>query len=168
MKILVVYSSKTGFSEYYAKVISKKCECDILNLGDIEASTLNNYDVFVYLGGIYAGIVNGFSKFKKMYDESKNKKLVLIAVGAVPNNSYATIEKMWRRNFKESELKTIKHFYLQGGIAYEKLGFISKRLMKMAANNMYRKDKEHDLRESFNYTSESKCEPIINYLRGSK
>ena len=168
MRVVVIYQSKTGFSEYYAKAISKKCNFDIYELKKINIDLLKEYDVFIYGGGIYAGIINGFKKFKAMYDRLEGKRLIMFAVGAMPADSYARIEKMWRANLKEGELKAIKHFYLQGGIAYDKLSFMSKHLMKMFANNMYKKDKTHDLRESFNYTSERAIEPIINYLKGKK
>ena len=168
MKVVVIYQSKTGFSEYYAKAISRKCMLDIYELRKVDLDLLKEYDVIIYGAGIYSGFINGFKRLKLMVDRLDGKRLILFAVGAMPANSYASIEKMWRRNLKEGELKTIKHFYMQGGIAYDKLGFMSKRLMKIVANNLYKKDKSHDLRESFDYTSEATLEPIIKYLRGKK
>ena len=53
MKIIVVYKSKTGFSEQYAKWIQTALNCDIIPLNQLK--TLEGYDLVIYGAGLMAG-----------------------------------------------------------------------------------------------------------------
>ena len=168
MNILVLYRSKSGFTLKYAEAIAKEARCKLMELKKCDLETMNQYDFIIYGGGLYASIINGYKKVKKMYDKSTCKGLVLFAVGATPKDDYATIESMWRKNIKECELKKIPHFYMQGGIDYDALGFIERKLLKKVANRVYKKNPKNDMRESFNNVTVGSLEPLLRYLRIKK
>ena len=64
MKILVAYKSKTAFTKRYAEMIAEEMQCSIMALKEVTAEVLSEYDVFVYGGGLYAGMINGLKQAK--------------------------------------------------------------------------------------------------------
>lgn len=64
MKILLIYKSKTGFTEKYAKWISKEIECDVVNISNIQNVNFKNYDIVIYGSRIQAGRIDGLERIK--------------------------------------------------------------------------------------------------------
>lgn len=81
MKILVTYKSKTGFTKIYAEMIAKEVNCDLIDFKEITVEKMSNYDVVVFGGGLYAGMVNGLKKAKELLGKSSAKKFVVFATG---------------------------------------------------------------------------------------
>ena len=116
MKILVTYKSKTEFTKRYAEMIAKEVDGEILDFKDVTAAKMSEYDVVVYGGGLYAGMINGYKKAKEMFEKSSSKKFVLFATGGTPNEATKEIDEVWKNNLSAEELESIPHFYMQGGI----------------------------------------------------
>ena len=53
-KIAVIYKSKYGASRTYAKWISDKLHADLFEADNISTETLNNYEVIIFAGSLYA------------------------------------------------------------------------------------------------------------------
>lgn len=172
MKILVVYKSKTGFTKKYAEMIAKAVAGDILDFKDTTADKMSSYDVIVYGGGLYAGMINGWKKARDMFAKSTAKQFIVYATGGTPNEVTDKIEEVWNTNFSAEELKSIPHFYMQGGICYEQMSFFNKKLMKMMANVLSkqqekdgtRSDFGHSLKESYDISSEEYIEPLVRFV----
>lgn len=170
MKILVIFKSKTGFAKKYAEIIGNEVKADLLELGKVTTAKMSEYDVVVYGAGLYAGSINGCKKAKEMFANSSAKKLVIFATGATPNVMKDKIEEMWKVNLSEEELKSIPHFYMQGGLCYEKMGILSKALMKMMASTIekeYGYDENSEgpsIRSSYDISSKEYTEELVNYL----
>lgn len=172
MKALIVYKSKTGFTKWYAEVIAKETEGDLIDFKDVSAAKMSEYDVIVYGGGLYAGMVNGYKKAKEMFEQSTAKRFILFATGGTSNEDTKEINEVWNRNLSAEELKTIPHFYMQGGICYEKMSFPDKAIMKIMSKMLSKKKAKDSAEEgfaqaiqsSFNITSEEYAKPLINCL----
>ena len=65
--------------------------------------------------------------------------MVLFVTGATPNSDEKTVEGFWRQNLTPDELEHIPHFYMQGGLRYEKMSLPDRLMMKMAARIMKNK-----------------------------
>lgn len=172
MKALIIYKSKTGFTKWYAEVIAKETEGDLIDFMDVSAEKMSEYDVVVYGGGLYAGMINGYKKAKEMFEKSTAKRFILFATGGTPNEATKEIDEVWNHNLSAEELKTIPHFYMQGGICYEKMSFPNKAIMKMMSK-MLSKKKDKDsaeegfaqaIQSSYNITSEEYAKPLIKCL----
>lgn len=158
MKIAVVYQSKTGFTERYAKWIAEALSCDCLALKGISQRTLAAYDTVVYGGGIYASRIAGLAKIKRLYQGD----LVVFAVGASPVQADGTA----------AERKEIPHFYFRGGLDFERMGFFSRKILQMVAKNLADKpDKtleEQDfaeaLRDSCDFTEQQSILPLVEKI----
>jgi len=80
--IVVVYKSKYGSSEKYAKWIAEALSADIFKSNEIKPDKLEAYTTIIYCGGLYVGGILGFSLIKNNYSKLRDKKLIVAAVGA--------------------------------------------------------------------------------------
>ena len=172
MKILVTYKSKTGFSKWYAEKIADRVEGSLVEYKDVTVEMMSQYDVVIYGGGIYAGKVNGLNKVKELFDNSLAGEFIVFATGGTPNEVTQEIDKIWKNNLTEKELISLPHFYMQGGICYEKMSVSDRAIMKMVAKALGKKKTENSIEEgfkraienSYNITSSEYIEPLVDYL----
>ena len=134
MKTIVVYKSKYGTAEQYAKWIAEELDCDVKELGEIRSRDLEPYEGVIYGGGVHAGGIEGFDTFSKWirpvlkeayygsFDESVNfrqdwykpaKKIAIFAVGMNVQNfdSRAELRKV---NFDKKWMRPVACYYLDG------------------------------------------------------
>lgn len=137
MKCLVIYKSKTGFTEKYAKWIAKEVSADIYNYSEVNKEIFKDYDVVVYGGSLHAAGIQGIKLIKDNLNLLK-KRLVIFAVGATPCRE-ETIKEIKHNNFSREQQERIHFFYLRGGFNYNKLPFIDKILMKLLRLKLKRK-----------------------------
>ena len=172
MKILVTYKSKTGFAKWYAEIIAGKLNAELIEFDKVTAEMMSEYDVVVYGGGLYAGMINGFKNAKEMFNASKATKLVVYATGATPAVVTDKIEEVWKVNLTDEEKESIPHYYLQGGICYEKMGFFSRIFMKMMAGPISKEmskstggqELEYSIKNSYNISDEIYTEELVREL----
>ncbi len=172
MKILVTYKSKTDFTKRYAEIIAKEVEGDLIEFKEVTAEKMSGYDVVVYGGGLYAGMINGYKKAKEMFAKSTAKQFVLFATGGTPNEDTAKIDEVWKFNLAD-EQQSVPHFYMQAGLCYEKMSFVSRMIMKMMSG-MLSKNQNTDapaeevantLKNSYDISSPEFAEPLIKFLQ---
>lgn len=174
MKILVTYKSKTEFTKRYAEIIAKEVQGDLVDFSKVTPEKMSEYDVIVYGGGLYAGMINGFKKAKEMFAKSSAKQLVVFATGATPNEVTEKVEEVWNINLTEEEKETIPHFYMQSGLCYEKMSLPNKLLMKMMANVLSKEANKSDveqgqeeaIKSSHDNSDPKYAKPLIEYLLG--
>lgn len=174
MKILVTYKSKTEFTKWYAQIIAREVEAELVDFKEVTAKKMSEFDVVVYGGGLYAGMINGLKKAKEMFAKSSAQKLVVFATGATPNEVTEKVDEVWATNLTEEEKKSIPHFYMQSGLCYEKMSLPDKTLMKLLANMLSKKQdkdsteegQEQAIKSSYNISDEKYAKPLIEYLSG--
>lgn len=149
MKILVTYKSKTDFTKRYAEIIAKEVDGYLADFKEVTAEMMSEYEVVVYGGGLYAGMVNGLKKAKEMFEKSSAKKFMVFATGGTPNVATEEIDVVWKNNLTVDELVSISHFYMQSGICYEKMSFANRVLMKMMSNVLSKKKNKDSVEEGF-------------------
>ena len=172
MRILVTYKSKTDFTKRYAEIIAKEVDGYLMDFKEVTAEKMSEFDVVVYGGGLYAGMVNGLKKAKEMFEKSFAKKFIVFATGGTPNEATKEIDVVWKNNLTVEELASIPHFYMQSGICYEKMSFANKTLMKMMSNVLSKKKNKDSAEESFaqaikssyDISSKEYAEPLIKFL----
>lgn len=172
MKILIVYKSKTGFTKKYAEMVAKEVDCTLMDFKELSEKTMSDYDVVVYGSGIHAGMIGGLTKAKEMFHKSSAKKFIIFATGGTPNAAKEAIDEIWKNNFSTDELVNIPHFYMQGGLCYEKMPIFDKALMKMMSTVLSKKkDKDESeegfaqaIQSSYDISSVEYAKPLIEYL----
>ena len=171
MKIIVIYSSQTGFTKRYAEWIAEASGADCLELSAAKKKDLTAYEAIVFGGWALAGNISKISWFKGNIDQWADKKLAAFCVGASPIEN-PEIDIALNRMFNESEQKKVKIFYCPGGLNYEKMPASSKLMMKMYVKMLKaKKDKTEAeqvmikmLSSSYDISDKKYVEPILRYL----
>lgn len=169
---IILYNSKTGFTQRYAELIGKDLGCPALPLGDAP-SDLSRYGAVVFGSRLHAGVFDGWKKAQKLLQSRGARKLVVFATGAMPNEAEDTIQKVWEQNLTAQERDAIPHFYLQAGLCYERMGGADRAMMKFAAWAMGRKKAktpedeafQSAIRQSYDISDPKYIQPLVSCLR---
>lgn len=174
-KTLIIYHSKTGFTERYARWLQEDLSCDCVPYEKRKTVNLSQYDAVVYGAGCHAGSIRKVKWFQEKLPALSGKKLAVFFTGAMPPDPAAT-QKTVEQNFTPEQLKTLKVFYLWGGLNYERMGALDKGMMAMFRKMMNAKaDATEEQREmakviagSFDKTDRKYLAPLEEYLRGGE
>lgn len=172
-KILVVYKGKTGFTKRYAEMIAEEIDCVLMDYKSITAAAMSEFEIVVFGSRAHAGMIDGYKKVRKMFQESTAPKFVLFVTGATPNTAEEVIKGFWKQNLSADELENIPHFYMQSGLNYEKMSLPDKAMMKMAAamikkkkeKSSYDREFEQAITSSYDISSKEYIKPLISFLR---
>ncbi len=178
--ILVCYKSTTGFTKRYAEMISGETGCTLMNSRDVTARIISQYDTIVFGGRLHAGVIDGLKKIRKLITKSGGKTFVVFATGAMPLEAEETIQQMWENNLTPEELRQIPHFYMPGGLCYEKMPLPDKIMMKAFASVMKRQLRhkenktpmeqsfEENISTSYDISSKEYVKPLVSFLKDRK
>lgn len=128
MKSIVVYESRYGSTERYAKWIGEELNCKVSKIKDVSIDELLNYDNIVFGGWLEEGKIKGLKDISKNYQKLKNKNLIIYYVGLSIINDEMQRE-IRKNNFQDMD--NIKDFYMRGAFNYENLNIIHKVMMSM-------------------------------------
>ncbi len=140
-KIAVVYKSKYGTTEKYAKWITEDVGASIFKSNKVKLNQLKEYDVIVYCGGLYAGGILGFSFIKRNYSELSDKKLIVAAVGASLKNE-DELEGVKNLHLTNEMKGKVEFFILRGGLNYKKMSLLDRLFMFVLIKSLKAKKPE--------------------------
>ncbi len=171
MKIHIICNSKTGFTKQYADWISEEIGGSVQQYKGFSEAVINADDLVIFGSRLHAGKIEYLSKVKARLQNHRN--FIVYTVGGVPGNVTEAVDKIWAGNFTEEELARIPRFYMQGGINYEKMGFLDRTMMKTAAkvmnrqNDMNAADKAFakSIQNSYDISSREYIRPLVDYVR---
>lgn len=126
---IILYQSKYGATKKYADWLVEETGYDCIETKDAKVANLQNYDVIILGGGVYASGIAGLQFIKKNIGRLGNKKIVVFAIGASPYDEKA-IMQIRKMHFKD-ELRNIPLFYCRGAWNEEKMKFTDRTLCKM-------------------------------------
>lgn len=130
MRIVVVYTSTTGFTRKYACWIAEALDAECHALKDMKNKDFEDYDFFIYGGSLHAVGINGLKVFKERVGSLENAKWIVFAVGATPVRA-DVVPLLMSENLTVEEQKNIKLFYFRGGFDYSALKFKDKLMMSL-------------------------------------
>ncbi len=153
MSRVIIYNSKTGHTEKYARMLSKELNIPCYSYKNIKVS---ENDEVIFLSYIYASKIMGLSKTLKKY-----KVKVIIAVGAMPYS------KNYLDTLKDANNIKLPFFYLRGGIDYSKLNFVFRKFLPVIGKDIAKDNK--NLLELFknggDFVTKDNLKDVINYLK---
>jgi menaquinone-dependent protoporphyrinogen IX oxidase len=129
---IILYGSCYGTTKKYAEELSGRLGCEAVSYEKI--NDINAYQTIIYMGGLYAGGVQGMKKTLKKLSDISDKSICIVTVGfADPKNEGNTdnIRKKMKTQVSEELFNKAKIFHLRGGIDYSKLNFLHKKMMGM-------------------------------------
>ena len=174
MKTIVIYRSKTGFTEKYAQLISKALSCRCLEYKAAKNIDLTSYDYVIYGGSLYASGILGLKKMLSQMNFNLNKELFIFAVGTTPPSD-GLVATLTEHNLSPELQKHAKLFYMRGGFNYNKLNFFDKFLMNIMKKTIQKKPEsertadERGMLAAFDrpldVSNERFIEPLISYYK---
>lgn len=168
MKAIVIYRSKTGFTQRYAQWIAEELSCEAIPFREAHKCDLSGYDTIIYGAGFHAGMIPGAKKFISM-PALAGKRLVVFATGAMPAAA-PDVAKALRQNFTDEQWERVKAFYLQAGLNYERMSMLD-RLMMKAFCSMVKKQEGEDsemyrmVSTSYDLCDRMQIAPMVEYCR---
>ncbi len=114
MRILVAYTSKTGFTKSYAEWIAEDLEATLVTTEELTPELISEHEVIVHGGGNRAGNLGGLNRFLKHWEDLRGKHVVLWYTGASPENPESNA-RQWEKVLTPEQRDTAKLFYLRGG-----------------------------------------------------
>ena len=139
MEHIIVYGSQYGSARRYAEKLSEQTGIPAISYKDV--SDLSGMKTIVYLGSLYAGGVLGLAKTLRNFSLQEGQKLLLVTVGLAdptePENQH-NIRTSLQRQLPAELLDRAMLFHLRGGIAYQKLSFGHRVMMKLLYQSLRR------------------------------
>lgn len=171
MNTIIIYSSKTGFTEKYAQWLEDDLSCDCVPYERRGTVDLEKYQAVAFGGGCYIGKINKLNWLKKQLPKLRGKKVAVFFTGAMEPES-SDVRRLERENFTPGELELIRPFYLQGGLNYAAMNPIDRLLMagfrKMLSSHADSSKERvmlQNIQESFDKTDREKLKPLEEYLK---
>lgn len=169
---LILYKSKTGFTKKYAEQIAQKTGGTPMDFKAAAPELLSTFDRILFGSRMHAGRIDGLEDARKLLQKSHASLSALFVTGAMPNTEEQTITEMWKNNLTPEEMSELPHFYLPGGLCYEKMNLSDKAMMKMFVFMMkHKKDKTPEekrlaeiITHSYDISSEDFLRPLVEYL----
>lgn len=166
MKVLILYSSKTGFSKRYAQWLAESLNCQAVPFKERKSVNGNDYEKIILFGGLYAGQMSGLKWLKSKLPTLSGKRLAAVVVGCSPMEWPDLSESMTKLLGDTPE---IKGFYCQGGLDYEHMGAVDRAMMAaLRAALKSQPDKAEMLAgisQSFDGTKREYLDPVIQWAR---
>lgn len=167
MKKIVVFHSKTGFTERYAKWIAAELGCQTVTDKEFLKKD-SDADLIIFGSWVMAGNVCGLDKIKKA---TGNRKLVVFATGAIPQELTPVVNKI--RAAALADRPDMPFYYMTGGIAYDKMGFATRKMLQMMCKSLRKKSDRNEeeqammeaLRESWEGTDRKNIEPLLEAVK---
>jgi menaquinone-dependent protoporphyrinogen IX oxidase len=128
-KTLIVYKTKYGSTEEYAKWLAEDLGIQKINVEEIDLNKLGNYSNIILMSCTYMTQIKIAGFLKENWDRLKAKDLLLVAVGMVPADSQASRQSF--EQLPEEMQKKMDCIKIPGRIGKEKLNFFEKLILKL-------------------------------------
>lgn len=169
---IVIYKSKTGFTEKYARWIADALRCDAVCMDKNSLAEAARYDVVIFGGGMHAGAVNGIKFIRNSMSSLAGKKIIVFATGAAPPIP-DEIERIINHNLPGE--KDLAFFYFQSGMNYARIRGADRLLMgifrtvlKMKKNKSGVEQGTADtIQNSYDYSSRGQTQPLIDFVNAA-
>lgn len=126
MRTIILYESQTGSTKKYAEDIARAVSADVFPLKKFKLKKLKDYDTIVFGGWVMGGAIQGLNKFLTVYDDIKDKNVILFSSGM----SVSTPEG--RQDIIDANLLDMYHvryYELRGDFDFQRLNFLYKMMM---------------------------------------
>ena len=168
-RTVVIYKSKYGATEQYARWIADELNCDRVRAEDFKARDFDKYDNIIYGGGLQAGGIKGFELIRKNRRILAQKKVVVFVVGLSVDDKDNRME-VRDINLDKPELRGLTLYYCKGAFNPEAVKGLDKGIIKVCLSmlepNRYtgtdaQKQLYKDMTEGADYIDRKYIEPIV-------
>ena len=169
---IILYKSKYGTTEKYAKWLSQATGFDCEDVKNFSSAGLENYETVIFGSGIYASHMTGLSFLRKHWEKLQEKDVAVFCVGAAPYEE-KDFNELCAENLRD-ELSGVPCFYCRGAIDMNTLNFTDRLMCKMLVKAVEKKDPALyiPIEQALIEASKGKCDwtdkayltPVINFI----
>lgn len=137
----VIYATKKGSAEVYAKAFAQKKNYPIYENKQVSSEDLIDAEKIYYFASVYAGSLLGIEELKKKVPE--NSQLTILPVGLSSVNDHEKLAEI-----REGIVKVFpqaKIIHLRGRLNKEQLKLPEKLIIKMISKSSRKKDEQEKL-----------------------
>jgi menaquinone-dependent protoporphyrinogen IX oxidase len=170
---VILYQSKYGATKKYVDWLVKETNFHFLETKKATLSQLDQYEMIILGGGIYASGILGLSFLRKNMEQLKHKKIAVFCVGASPYDDTA-FKQVYTHNFNKN-LTGIQCFYCRGALDEQQMTFQDKMLCKILQKTIAKKDPTtyapletalmSALGKQSDWTDKKYLDPVIEFIR---
>ncbi|MBR6523688.1 MAG: flavodoxin [Clostridia bacterium] len=174
MSVIVIYKSKYGSTKAYAEWIAEELGCSAVDVKNIRADELENYDAIIYGGGLYAEMIGGISFITKNFDRISDKKIAVFTTGLTPPDCREYYDTyVPEKNFKPYMLEKIKIFNFPGKMIINELSFPHKAAIKALKKIMSAKENPTEMEkmliklcdQSGDFAHKTAINDLVSYIK---
>jgi len=131
MSAIVVYKTKYGSTETYAKWIAEELGCQAVDAKQVKAEDLLSYDTIIYGGGLYAEVINGVTLITKNIEKLSDKKILVYTTGITPLDCRDYYDKLViQKNFKNGVPENVTVYNFLGKMVLDELSLVHRTALK--------------------------------------
>ena len=174
--ILVIYSSKYGSSEQYARMIEKNIKCKTVKAESITSDMIKSACTLIFIGGIYAGKIRGLDALRKKIHVFNGNNVILVAVGASPYDESSV--KMLRKKCVNGFPEGTAFFYARGAYNEKAMTFTDLTMCRMLRKSISKKAPDElepwmiamleAGENSCSWVNESYLQPVYTYIKAAQ
>lgn len=164
MKTVVIYKSRYGAAEQYARWIAESLNVKAMKNDEVSESNLKDADVVIAGSAIYMGKILLKSWLEKNAGVLQNKTLLLFIVGATPPKEKSKTEQYFRNNVPAALQSNCRYYYLQGKSYYKELSWPDKFLLKLGARFAPTEEEKKAMLTDFNAIRRQNLENLLSDL----
>ena len=134
IKILVLYRTKYGSTELYAKWIAEEVKADLVKIEDFDTARFDQYSTIIIGSPTYMGKIQIKDFLEKNWDALKTKSVFLFNTGLFPEESPES-----KKSFEliPTHIRDhIEYIKLPGKIDKKKLKFTEKMVAKLVKTDI--------------------------------
>lgn len=169
---VIIYQSKYGATKKYANWLSEETGFSCTETKKTNISEIENYDVIVLGGGLYASGISGLSFLKKNIKVLKEKKVLVFCCGASPYEEEA-FQEIVKHNMK-GNLSSVPCFYCRGAWDMDSMSFKDRTLCNMLRKAVSKKNPDdYEIwekalmsagEEKCDWTDKKYLKPILDFI----
>lgn len=173
--IIVVYESKYGASEQYARMLSEELDCPALTVKSLTPKEWSQAKTVVLCGGVYQNKIAGWQYLQKHFAKQPGQQCLLLVAGALPK-SQERVEQLKQLNLKHCE-GDIPVFYVQGKWDESKLHVMDRMMCSMLKKMVDKKPPEEQepweqefsavFGQKHDWVQKESLLPLLSYLKES-
>lgn len=171
---IILYQSKYGAAKKYAGWLQEATRFPCMETRKADINEVSQHKTIIFCGGIYASGIAGISFLKKNINRLKDRKIVILCVGASPYDEKAFAEVIAHN--LTGDLKNIPLFYGRGAWDEKRMKFMDRTVCKILQKSIAKKDPSTyepwmealmcAAGQSCDWTDKKYLSPLLDYLRG--
>ena len=174
MKTIVLYKSKYGSTEKYARWIAEELSCEVNDVKNVKIDDLLEYDTIIYGGGLYAEVIAGVYILTKNIEKLRGKKLIVFTTGITPLDCREYYDKLViEKNFKGDMAKEFKVFNFMGKMLMSELSLVHRAALKTLKKIMSDKQNPSEMEKLLiklcdvdcDFTDKGAIKELVDYAR---